>query len=303
MVKIFKQALLNFNKYQFSFGSHILLYHSTYKKIPSNMKEGLHNVEPKELFKQLRWIKENFEIVKLEHLFKNCNNKGKVAITFDDAYSSVFSEALPIIEYLKIPATIFVNGSSIEGKIFWRDKVRYLINNSLVKDFINKNRDFYLRTKSKDLNSKKLEEKIDSFFSTYYPSIILPNFANSSLFEHPLINYGNHTFNHYILSSLDKSEQEFEIKTNQDFFFKKQVSESKIFAIPNGSFADFNNTTIDLLVKYNYTGVLLSTNMINIDKLKHLNNKLPIANRYMVPNTFDNFQKRLPRIIIESLFE
>ena len=119
--------------------------------------------------------------------------------------------------------------------------------------------------------------------------------------SHPLIDYGNHTFNHYILSSLDNSEQESEIKENKTFFVKNQVAESKIFAIPNGSFSDFNNATIDLLIKYNYKGVLLSTNMININNLKQINNKLLVANRYMVPDTFHKFQKRLPRIIIESL--
>ena len=36
--------------------------------------------------------------------------------------------------------------------------------------------------------------------------------SDKNIKKHPLLFYGNHTYNHYVLSSLTKEEQEFEIK-------------------------------------------------------------------------------------------
>lgn len=42
-----------------------------------------------------------------------------VAVTFDDAYASVVSEALPILTRLSVPATVFVIGARIGGDNQW----------------------------------------------------------------------------------------------------------------------------------------------------------------------------------------
>jgi peptidoglycan/xylan/chitin deacetylase (PgdA/CDA1 family) len=42
-----------------------------------------------------------------------------VAVTFDDAYASVFSAALPLLSRLRVPATVFVIGNRIGGDNQW----------------------------------------------------------------------------------------------------------------------------------------------------------------------------------------
>lgn len=49
-----------------------------------------------------------------------------VAITFDDGYRDVLKEALPILEELQIPATLFVV-TGAHGEPFWWDALRWLI--------------------------------------------------------------------------------------------------------------------------------------------------------------------------------
>ena len=76
------------NKIFSKFSSVVLLYHSSYRNLPSDLSTAIHNVEPNEMRKQLIWLKNNFDIVSIDELF-SCNDiKGKAAITFDDAYQS-----------------------------------------------------------------------------------------------------------------------------------------------------------------------------------------------------------------------
>ena len=80
----------------------IILYHATFSKIPGNeLQSNIHNVTPSNFERQLKWLKNNYDIKLVDDIFKEKNNYGKCAITFDDAYLSVFSEAIPILLSLK----------------------------------------------------------------------------------------------------------------------------------------------------------------------------------------------------------
>lgn len=63
--------------------------------------------------KQLDWIGRNYELVSLDDLVTALERRGKhnkpvAAITFDDGYSDVYSNALPILKRKGIPAAVFV---------------------------------------------------------------------------------------------------------------------------------------------------------------------------------------------------
>ena len=57
------------NRFQSHFSSHILLYHSTFTEVPNDLKEGLHNVTPESLYKQVEWFKKYFDIVEIDEIF------------------------------------------------------------------------------------------------------------------------------------------------------------------------------------------------------------------------------------------
>ncbi len=310
------------NRFQSYFSSHILLYHSTFNYIPDDLKQGLHNVTPDTIYKQIEWFKQYFDIVEVDHIFdEKLGISGKVAITFDDAYQSVFTEALPVIESLNVPCTIFINGISLSGKPFWRDKIRFLINNSLVNDFLKlhpsfcytnniTSLNFYKITKSPNVNSKIIDSLLDKYLEKKQAPIdnivFCVNDINS-IIKHPLISYGNHTYSHYVLSSLNGNQQETEIKRNHELLTKCDVKLSKIFSVPFGRDNDFNSTTIDLLNKYQYTGFLYSRNAINIRRLnknyKVADSTLVSRDRYMVNSEFDSFQKQILKLGLKGLIK
>lgn len=100
----------------------ILLYHRV-----TNLESDpqLLAVSPANFFDQMRYLKENFPLVRLE---QGAVDKLAVAITFDDGYADNALEALPILEELQVPATFFVATDLIgTDREFWWDEVERLL--------------------------------------------------------------------------------------------------------------------------------------------------------------------------------
>jgi peptidoglycan/xylan/chitin deacetylase (PgdA/CDA1 family) len=297
--------------------SHILLYHATFSKIPAALSEEVHNVSPQVLYKQLKWIIKYFDVINIDDYFQISDRRGKAAITFDDGYKSFFSEGFPVLKTLKIPCTVFICGCTMKKKAFWRDKIRFLINNNLVSEFLKFNSksptfdkllnetNFYRRTKSPLINSFELDKMLDAFIEEKQISLEKLRYCaeqENELIDDSLVNYGNHTYDHYVLSSLSDEEQEYQIHKNLLLLQSTKRRISKVFSIPFGGEDDFNQTTCILLQKYGYIGFLYSRGHLNMlsKRGKEANIPLPSFDRYMPTEGFASFQKQLLRMTLKG---
>jgi peptidoglycan/xylan/chitin deacetylase (PgdA/CDA1 family) len=306
------------NGLQRHFASHVLLYHSTFSHVPADLHRHLHNVAPEELYRQLSWLKRHFDVVSVDQALLQPST-GQVAITFDDAYESVFVEAQPVLDALGVPYTVFINGYSFSGEPFWRDLVRLLINRGLVERFLAYARDvisggaqitatgFYAQSKRADVNSARLHAVMRRFLtesaigleSACYclrdPVIIRPS---------AYLSLGNHSFHHYVLSSLSEAEQEQEIVRNHEVLRGLGHNISQVFAIPFGGEADFTDTTLSIIRRHGYRGVLYSRDRINLGQRRSVamreGDRLVYAERYMAATTYPKFQKQIFRLAIAS---
>lgn len=237
------------------------LYHATYAQVPDALASGLHNVAPAQLRLQLRWLREHFDVVPLDDLLDDYA-PGKAAVTFDDGYMCVFDETLPLLRELDIPATVFVNGFALEGRIFWRDKVRAVLSAGLHAGFADfaarraglalpaSAKGVYRATKAPDgPSSRVVEALLDEFLKgreellpetdCCAPAHCLP--------RDPLLTYGNHSRNHYVLSTLSPDEQREEIAGMQRTLQSMDLPLSSVFSIPFGGDADFDAHTLAIL--------------------------------------------------------
>lgn len=287
----------------------IFLFHSISGSLPKNLQTNLHNVEPEIFYQIMKWINERYDIVSIDDLFSSKKTKRKAAVTFDDAYLSVMEEAIPILIDLKIPSTIYLNGCNLDNLMFWRDKIRYIINNGLVSEFVKfiestgnyklslNNEKFYRNTKAPNVNSKWLDGQLNIFFSKMKERSI-PDFPKycihktNQINQDPLVSYGNHTYHHYVLSSLTKEEQRTEIQKNHKILQKLNINISKIFSIPFGGMEHINHETFEILKDENYKGILFSNNIVNLN-LKENSFPLKFGDRLMVPNSEKIFRKQL----------
>lgn len=291
-----------------SFTCHVPIYHATYPTAPKEIRDRLHNVAPVTFQKQIEWYAKYFKIVPIDELFESHRPWGKASITFDDAYNSVFDHALPMLIEMGIPATVFVIGSTLEGKVFWRDKIRYLINNNLINDFLNfagncnfhlTHDNFYRNSKSIEVNSRLLDITIDRFFSFDQYSFHIDNIENycvtspDALIKNPLITYGNHTHNHYVLPSLNRNEQLQEIAKTEALLKGLDVKRSRIFSVPFGNSYYVNHTTLTILKEFQFRGLLFDGKQANWGKLKNYYLSIPVIWRYMAPTQEHSFNREI----------
>ena len=101
----------------------VLMYH---RIIESDYNFWKLNVSPPIFEKHMRFISENYKILRLEEDWKEIvePNQRYVVITFDDGYVDNYRFALPILEKYHIPATVFVSTNLIDtNEMYWWDEL------------------------------------------------------------------------------------------------------------------------------------------------------------------------------------
>jgi peptidoglycan/xylan/chitin deacetylase (PgdA/CDA1 family) len=304
------------NKNLTKLSNQITLYHSNFDVVPNGLKIGIHNVPKNEAFNQILWLNRNYKIVTIDELFELQGKNNYAAITFDDGYNTIEPYLLEFLEQLKIPSTLFICGNMLEGGIFWRDRVRYLMNHNLIENFVEylesynsphqihiDTKNFYRTTKLSSISSLIVDQLLKQYFVK--KKINLTDISKHYISYSTMKNYGghvsvgNHTFNHYVLSSLTREEQFSEISSNQKILEVIKLNKSNIFSIPFGGEKDFNSDTIEILQNLGYKGALLSRNRIWRGK----NPEQFLLDRYMPPETYINFQKNLFKMNLRLLAE
>jgi peptidoglycan/xylan/chitin deacetylase (PgdA/CDA1 family) len=91
-------------------------------------------VSPENFTEQAEWLARNRKVVPLVD-FAQAQRAGKlpqdaVAITFDDGYACTFTTAAPVLDRLRLAATVFVSARPIQkGGEFWWDELERLVLN------------------------------------------------------------------------------------------------------------------------------------------------------------------------------
>jgi peptidoglycan/xylan/chitin deacetylase (PgdA/CDA1 family) len=114
----------------------VLMYHS----INYDAKGSRLIVEPETFKKHMQYLrKKNFNIMSLDEyveLIKNNRKPAKksVVITFDDGYKDNYENMLPVLEALKIPATVFIVTDWVgnDDMMSW-EQVKELSDNELIE--------------------------------------------------------------------------------------------------------------------------------------------------------------------------
>jgi len=236
--------------------SPVLLYHSIGKE--TDFKRNIDHIDLDFLENHIRELKKKWKFVSIDEYSQASSKKGLASITIDDGYKNIINEAISVFENYNIPITIFINSATFNGYIFWRDKIRYIIQHNLVKEFIK-------HSKNPKYNSKHINDEIDTFFKKKNISLAKSLCFDSKkyLIKHPLISYGNHTVHHYVLSSLNGEQQFDEICECQNYIKSYNINLSNIFSIPFGGRNTFNKITEDIIKELGFNGVLLSENKLN----------------------------------------
>src|SRR6202011_1935287 len=89
----------------------ILCYHNVVATRDCGDALGLHQAR-KRFERQIGWLVAHYDVVPLhelvDRLTRGASLRSLAAVTFDDGYTGVFEHAIPILDALGIPATVFL---------------------------------------------------------------------------------------------------------------------------------------------------------------------------------------------------
>lgn len=200
-----KDTLINF-----LFPTAIILTYHRVAKIDNDPYQLA--VSPENFFEQLKYLKQNYQIISLEQLVTEIKNKTlkrkMLVITFDDGYADNFYDALPILEKLNIAATIFVSSNNLDGQSFYWDKNNF-----------------------NDYNRPLTIEE-------------LKKLSNSNL-----ISIGGHTLSHQHIPNLDKDQKAREIIEDKNKLKAICEKEITLFSFP---FGEFDQESLKVVKKAGY---------------------------------------------------
>lgn len=236
-------------------------------------------VSPENFKNQIQYLKKNYKIVRFEEDWSKFDDDA-ICITFDDGYRDNFLNAVPILNELDVPATIFVSTGNIDTKkeMWWDELERNLLVNKdyniefVLKDsFWNCTWDTTTKDRREDLyytlhwlmknciNVERRENWISQLqsWNNYDGEGRIENLSlqTQDLREIDLknITIGAHTVNHPALSKLGYDEQHSEIKGSKlllERIFDKNID---TFSYPFGGLNDFNEQTIQICSELGFT--------------------------------------------------
>jgi len=250
----------------------IFNYHRLYRgQLNTLFDQGVYSLSESCFTSQIHWIKENFTVIDEATLIDTIYHKKKLSgrnafITFDDGYIDNYEIAYPILRELSVPATFFIPVNQINGTTPpWWDEVAYLIKTSTIESFqfaeqvfvlgkeinerqsvINKVLRVFKGQQTKNINA--LLNELEKQTQTDRPSreILGQEFMNWSqikeVSEHN-ISIGSHSMNHFILSTLDKEQQYYELHESKKVIEEKIGSPINSVAYPVGGKTAFNDET------------------------------------------------------------
>ncbi|MCM1038078.1 MAG: polysaccharide deacetylase family protein [Ruminococcus sp.] len=249
----------------------VLYYHRVYA-----MEDDINLlcVTPARFEQQIRYLKRNYNILRFEEDWNNCDGKG-VVITFDDGYLDNYQYALPILEKLQVPATVFVSTGVIENnRGFWWDELdRLILHGSnalgivnisdekfgccwdistydlrlncyyaihyLMKNFID------VETREQWFRQLRKQQKLDC--QTWDVFKTLDKHSCMELAGSQYITIGAHATSHMPLAKMSEKEQRDEIVNSKDYLETLLGRKVDIFSYPfGGRGGDYSEKTVQI---------------------------------------------------------
>lgn len=232
-------------------------------------------IEPRNFYEQISYLKDNYPIVRFEQNWNELKSDA-ICITFDDGYMDNFTNALPILKELDIPATIFVSTGNVNtSEEFWWDELERILldeRNNYKKTFALEDELFSCEWPTETFFDR--EELYDTLHWLMYDKITVAKRKewieqlrrwrgvgsvgrkeNQAVQSQKidkntsLLTIGAHTVNHPSLRYLSRQEQYYEISQSikdLETLFEREIT---VFSYPFGTKYDYDETTIEICKK------------------------------------------------------
>jgi peptidoglycan/xylan/chitin deacetylase (PgdA/CDA1 family) len=281
-------------------------------------------IREEEFRQQLEALRRRFRLVHLEEgarlLAAGELSEPAVALTFDDGFLDNFEVVYPLLTAARAPATIFVCTDLLDttralwycrlhgalmrttsNQVRW-DGRRYDLDGARARARAS----IRLKKQLKRLRHPELESAVDEIVRVLLPSAgaseeedprfrLLTRAAMREMSRDGLIELGAHTGSHAILAKLSAAEQRDEVERSLREVSTVTGEPCRLFAYPNGSFADYDASTIAILREAGVTVAVTAEKGLNDGSTPPLELlRYPIWGEPSMPS-FDSALRRLER--------
>lgn len=215
-------------------------------------------VTPNNFREQMKWLKDNYLIVRAEDDWEELP-RDAVCITLDDGYIDNLVFAAPILEELQIPATIFVSTQGMRNieQVWWNELENMLLEEGDYPEEFHLNDEYFECTWKTDSPEKRkncyvaLHFLMKNYFEFNKRENVLEQLEQwsgrktlrnyivdvkqcESLSSFDNITIGAHTVTHPSLKTLSPKKQEYEIKESIKDIERVISHRVKLFSYPFG---------------------------------------------------------------------
>ena len=244
----------------------VLTYHSISRRAVDPYGQA---VSPHAFERQLQILKERTTVVPAATLAdfvrRGRSPDGLSAVTFDDGYSDALSSALPILERLGVPMTLFVTtGPVSNARPFWWDRLTTVVfgrSQSVDPERVFSDTHGRLKRLSgseRDAAIASLDTGDTATTSMDLGRPLTPEELRQ-LAQHALIHIGAHTVTHPSLASLAEEDQQFELTESRRWLESHLSKPVHLLAYPFGKAADVSDVTRSAAKAVGYHAAFVTT--------------------------------------------
>jgi peptidoglycan/xylan/chitin deacetylase (PgdA/CDA1 family) len=253
----------------------IVAYHGVVDgAVPSGCPDW-HHVTLTDFTRQLEYLNEHYDILPIDEALARPQQRVRrpiASITFDDGYRNNRSVALPVLERLRIPATIYLTTGLLgTEKVLWTVDIASAFRQTSTKridlaalgldvqDLQQFEQRIVVAGRTISILKSVAPRRRDAMLSSLYAQLGRPEPHSLKPFRMmdwtdvtameatSLISFGAHTVHHEILSQLPDEDLRYEIVESIAEVRAKTSTRTRTFAYPNGSPADYDERAKPLL--------------------------------------------------------
>lgn len=114
----------------------VLTYHSIAEAAKPGFDDGVVDATPSQFEAQLQYVSERFSVIRMQQLIEHLETgaalpRNPLLISFDDGYTTCFTDALPALQRHGLSATFFIATDFVDRRrLYWWDRINYLLHHA-----------------------------------------------------------------------------------------------------------------------------------------------------------------------------
>lgn len=238
------------------------------------------------LERQLRWLRTAYDVLPIDEAIARLHageaRRPMAAITFDDGYRSNATLALPLLQSLGLPATIYLTTGHVDsGAMLWTTWLDLVLQGraapppwlsercapvapdpkEALKRLPSAEREAVLARLREEVES---DARVQSNVERHAPDFAMLTWDEvRSAAASRLLTFGGHTLSHPIVSRLADDDVGREIGMSMDRVAREVNAVTRTFAYPNGRAIDFDQRAVDAIRRHGGTAAVTTIEGIN----------------------------------------